>query len=281
MSKLLRAGFRRYFKSLLFWLALVASVVLGIISGFKVKEDAVFDDVFTVVGFILYAILLSLMIGREFGDRVIKNKIISGHTKGSIFVSEYILSVAVCLLLCSVSALIFALFNLDLFGRMLPELLVKSIVGYFLLIVSMITIIVSVCMLTSHRAGMAIAVLVLIIATCLVSYELDEMLERPEYYKQIEIVNGMATVVPGEQRNPNYIDRPLRDFYSFFKFIIPHGQAIDYLRMVYPWLEPINITLRLTEEETMLLNTLPFYSIGTTLAFFSLGYFGFKKKEQK
>lgn len=281
MSKLLRAGFRRYFKSLLFWLALVASVVLGIISGFKVKEDAVFDDVFTIVGFILYAILLSLMIGREFGDRVIKNKIISGHTKGSIFVSEYILSVAVCLLLCSFSALIFALFNLDLFGRMLPELLVKSIVGYFLLIVSMITVTVSLCMLTSNRAVMAIAVLVLILATFMISYELDDRLERPEYYMQIEVVNGVATVVRGEQRNPNYIDRPLRDVYSFFKFIIPHGQAIDYLRMVYPWLEPINITLRLTEEETMLLNTLPFYSIGTTLAFFSLGYFGFKKKEQK
>ena len=281
MCKLLRSGFRRYFKSLLFWLALAASVVLGIISGVRVREDAVFDDVFTVAGFILYAIMLSLMIGREFGDRVIRNKIITGHTKGEIFVSEYILSVSVCLLLCAVSAFIFALFNLSLFGRLLPELLVKSVIGYFLLIVSMITIIVSVCMLTSHRAGMAIAVLVLIIATCLVSYELDEMLERPEYYMQIEVVNGVSTIVRGEQRNPNYIDRPLRDVYSFFKFIIPHGQAIDYLRMVYPWLEPINVTLRLTEEETMLLNTLPLYSIGTAFAFFSLGYFGFKKKEQK
>lgn len=281
MSKLLRAGFRRYFKSLLFWLALVASVVLGIISGFKVKEDAVFDDVFTVVGFILYAILLSLMIGREFGDRVIKNKIISGHTKGSVFVSEYILSVAVCLLLCSVSALIFALFNLDLFGRMLPELLMKSIVGYFLLIVSMITVTVSLCMFTSHRAIMAIAVLVLILATFMISYELDDRLERPEYYMQLEVVDGIHTLVQGTEKNPHYIDRPLRDVYNFFKRIIPHGQAIDYLRMVYPWLEPINVTLQLTEEEASLLNTLPFYSIGTICASFALGYIGFRKKEIK
>ncbi len=281
MSKLLRSGFRRYFKSLLFWLAFAASIVLGILSGVRVKEDAVFDDIFTVVGFIIYAIFLSLMIGREFGDRVIRNKIISGHTKGSIFVSEYILSVAVCLLLCSVSAFIFALFNLELFCRMLPELLWKTIIGYFLLIVSMITVTVSLCMVISHRAFMAIAALVLILCSCMVSYELDDRLERPEYYMQLDVVDGMHVLVQGTERNPHYIDRPMRDVYNFFKRIIPHGQAIDYLRMVYPWLEPINVTLWISEEDSELLNILPLYSIGTACAFFALGYIGFKKKELK
>ena len=128
---------------------------------------------------------------------------------------------------------------------------------------------------------MAIAVLVLIIATCLVSYELDDRLERPEYYMQLEVVDGIHTLVQGTEKNPNYIDRPLRDVYNFFKRIIPHGQSIEYLRMVYPWLEPINIILSLTEEETGLLNILPLYSIGTICASFALGYIGFRKKEIK
>ena len=111
--------------------------------------------------------------------------------------------------------------------------------------------------------------------------ELDDRLERPEYYMQLEVVDGKHTLVQGTEKNPNYIDRPLRDVYNFFKRIIPHGQAIDYLRMVYPWLEPINVTLHLTEEEASLLNTLPFYSIGTICASFALGYIGFRKKELK
>ena len=38
MMKLLRAGYRRYFRNILFWIALVASAILGVASGYPLEE---------------------------------------------------------------------------------------------------------------------------------------------------------------------------------------------------------------------------------------------------
>ncbi len=282
MSKLLYAGFRRYFKSLLFWLALVASVVLGIISGIRAKEDYMLEDVYSLAGFVIYAILLSLMIGTEFGDGAIRNKIVTGHTKGIIFVSEYVVSVAVCLFLGAVSAAVFAVFNTSVFGRIPTELLVKSVIGVFWLVVSMISVTVCLGMLISHRAIIPIAAIVLIIISCFAVYGIEEQLNIPEYQIKFEKTDdGLWYGNYTNEKNPEYIDGPLRDIYTFLYRIMPHGQIREYLNMTGALFDPINISLSVPEEDSKILNALPFYSIGTIFVFTALGYVGFSKKQLK
>ena len=99
MMKLLRAGYRRYFRNILFWIALAASAILGALCGVRVKDDTRLDDMYIVVGFMIFAALIALMIGREFSDGGFRNKITSGHTKGKVFFSEYILALTICLIL--------------------------------------------------------------------------------------------------------------------------------------------------------------------------------------
>ena len=282
MSKLLRARFRRCFKSLIFWFSLIASLVLGFLSGVKVKEDHCLDDIYIIAGFVIYAILLSLMIGREFGDGAFRNKIISGYTKGKIFISEYIVSITVCIILCVVSASVFALFNIPLFDRIPTELLIKSIIGFTLLIVSMVTIVTSICMLIQYRAVMAVIAILLVLGSYMVSYTIKSELNNPEFLKKIEFVDGKPSVM-GEtlEKNPSYVDSPLREQYMFIVRILPHGQILEYMDMIEPLFDPINVLLDVADDDVKALNVLPFYSIGTILTFSFLGFVGFRKKSIK
>ena len=282
MSKLLRARFRRCFKSLIFWLSLVASVILGFLSGVRVKEDYTLDDIYIIAGFLIYAILLSLMIGREFGDGGFRNKIISGHMKGRIFFSEYIVSIVICLMLCMVSASIFALFNFSLFGRIPTELLLKSIAGFALLIVSMVTIIASVCLLIQYRAVMAIVAILLVLVSYMVSYTIKSELNNPEFVKKVEFVDGKPTITEETlEKNPSYVDSPLREQYIFVMHVLPHGQILEYMDIVEPLFDPITIYLSVAEEDAKILNVLPFYSVGTILTFSLFGFLIFRKKAIK
>lgn len=211
MSRLLYSGFRRYFKSYLFWLSLAGAIVLGVLSGVSVKERYVLDDWQIIAGFLMYAVLLSLMIGREFGDGSFRNKIITGHTKGKIFVSEYIVALTTCLILCAITAGVFALLNISLFQRISMELVAKAIIGFILFVISFITITVSLCMLIARRVVMVVVAILLVVSSCIVSYTIDDKLDAPEFVQQVQIADGDLEMENTMVKNPGYVDSPLRE----------------------------------------------------------------------
>ena len=281
MMKLLRAGYRRYFRNILFWIAAAASAILGFMSGVRVKEDTRLDDMYIVVGFIIFAALIALMIGREFSDGGFRNKITSGHTKGKVFFSEYILALTVCLILSFIATGAFAILNASAYGHILPGLLVKSIIGYVFLVASMVTMIFVVSVLLSKKAVSAVLALLLVFGLYLAAYQIDFELSRPEFQKEmVQREDGMWELTGGTEKNPQYIDSPLRENLTFIVNIIPIGQAIQYNEWVVPLFDPINVRILIGEEEK-LLNTMPFYSIGTTIVLLAGAYVVFRKKDFK
>ena len=281
MSKLLRAGYRRCFRNILFWIALAASALLGFASGARLKESAMLDDMYVIFGFLIFAAFTSLMIGREFSDGGFRNKITSGYTKGKVFFSEYIVVLTICLIYTLVAAGIVSLMNPSAYGNILPELLIKSIIGYLLLIVSMITIIFVVSVLISRKAVAAVLALLLVIGLYLAAYEIDFALSRPEFQKEmVQREDGMWELTGGTEKNPNYIDSPMRENLTFIVNVIPIGQAIQYNEWVAPLFDPINVRILMGEEEK-LLNTMPFYSLGTTIVLLAGAYVIFRKKDFK
>ena len=280
MMKLLRAGYRRYFRNILFWIALAASAILGAASGVRVKEDARLDDMYIVIGFLIFAALIALMIGREFSDGGFRNKIISGHTKGQIFLSEYILALAICLILSLVATGVFTIMNVSSYSNILPELLIKSSVGYVFLTISMVTMIFVMSVLISKKAISAVLALLFVFVSYFAISELTHELSLPEYQKEIVWGDGVIQFVEGTVRNPGYIDSPMREIVSFIVNIIPVGQAINYNDMVVPLFDPLNYRI-LAGEEMKLLNTYPLYSLGTTMALLAGAYIIFRKKDFK
>ena len=280
MMKLLRAGYRRYFRNILFWIALVASAILGVVSGMRVKEDAILDDMYVVVGFVIFAALIALMIGREFSDGGFRNKITSGHTKGQIFFSEYILALTICLILSLVATGVFAIMNVSSYSNILPELLIKSSVGYVFLTISMVTMIFVMSVLISKKAISAVLALLFVFVSYFAISELNLELSLPEYQKEIVWGDGVIQFVEGTVKNPGYIDSPMREIVSFIVNIIPVGQAINYNDMVVPLFDPLNCRI-LAEEEMKLLNIYPLYSLGTTVVLLAGAYLIFRKKDFK
>jgi len=281
MMKLLRAGYRRYFSNILFWIALVASAILGVASGARLKESARLDDMYVTLGFLIFAAFTSLMIGREFTDGGFRNKITSGYTKGKVFFSEYILALSACLIFTLVAAGTITLMNPSAYGNILPELLIKSIIGYLLLIVSMVTMIFVVSILISRKAISAVLALLLVIGLFSAAYEIDLALNRPEFQREmVQREDGMWELTEGTEKNLNYIDSPMRENLTFIVNVIPIGQAIQYNEWVAPLFNPLNIRILIGEEEK-LLNTMPFYSLGTTIVLLAGAYVVFRKKDFK
>lgn len=281
MLKLLHAGCHRYFKNILFWITLLASAILGFASGVQLKESAMLDDMYVIFGFLIFAAFTSLMIGREFSDGGFRNKITSGHTKANVFFSEYILALSACLIFTLVAAGIVTLMNPSAYGNILPELLLKSIIGYLLLIISMVTMIFAVSTLSSKKAISAVLALLLVFGLYLAAYQIDFELSRPEFQKElVQREDGKWELTGGTEKNPNYIDSPLRENLTFIVNIIPIGQAIRYNEWVVSLFDPLNIRILIGEEEK-LLNTMPFYSIGTTIVLLAGAYVIFRKKDFK
>ena len=281
MMKLLRAGYRRYFSNILFWIALGASAILGVASGARLKESAMLDDMYVTLGFLIFAAFTSLMIGREFTDGGFRNKITSGYTKGKVFFSEYILALSACPIFTLVAAGTITLMNPSAYGNILPELLIKSIIGYLLLIVSMVTMIFVVSILISRKAISAVLALLLVIGLYSAAYEIDLALNRPEFQREmVQREDGMWELTEGTEKNLNYIDSPMRENLTFIVNVIPIGQAIQYNEWVAPLFNPLNIRILIGEEEK-LLNTMPFYSLGTTIVLLAGAYVVFRKKDFK
>ena len=62
----------------------------------------------------------------------------------------------------------------------------------------------------------------------------------------------MWELTGGTEKNPNYIDSPLRENLTFIVNIIPIGQAIQYNEWVVPLFDPINVRILMGEEEKLL-----------------------------
>ncbi|MGN0250785.1 MAG: hypothetical protein ACI4EH_05420 [Oliverpabstia sp.] len=93
MYSLLKMILYRCRCSKLFWLALIASFAAGVVFGFSTSDfsfgqKGTFDDMFIVPLFVIECGFLSLMIGREYSDGTIRNKVISGKKRGEIYIAN-------------------------------------------------------------------------------------------------------------------------------------------------------------------------------------------------
>ena len=264
MMKLLRAGFCRYVKSHLFWISAVVAIILGLRSGIAVREDRMFNDIYTVFAFAIFAVLISLTIGREFSDGGFRNKIVVGHTRMQLFVSEYLMAILICLILTMLSATVFSLLNIPIFSRFIGEFLIKSIIGVILFLISMVVL------------------LLAIFVSFFVTDEINLNLNFPEYNKYIEMEDDGTPIITGEwEKNPAYVDSPQRELYTFILNTLPIGQSIQYVEMSSPMFSEQNVMLAIPEEEGRLLDTLPFYSVGNVIFWLAVGYGIFRKKHFK
>ncbi len=284
MSKLLRAGFRRYTRNILFWIGIVLSIGVGFYVGYETSDTSRVDDAYYLIPMFAYAVIVSLMIGREFSDGIFRNKITAGHSKGKIFVSEALLAISVCMLMFLLTSVCFAIMNMRMFKIIPTSVLVLIYVGIFLTTLAFVSLFVLISTSLSTKVISAILSLLLIFGFYFTAYEIVEITRQEEFHYAMEFdpETGKVGLSDELSPNPDYIGGPLRMVFEIADDTLPLGQFIQYADMLYPMFRLENGEVATVSNEDMTtLYTRPLYSLGLIIVLLGSGYIIFRKKDFK
>lgn len=273
MSRLFRADLRRLKKSRIFWGMLLAEglfMVMVCVSQYrnmlKWEEALSLDSVlFSAVYLpcILLAVICALFIGTEYSDGTIRNKIITGQTRGSIYFAGLFSCVVAAGAMMAAGFLTGAALGIPMFdkmemsGAMFACLLAESILNV-LVYASLYHMIALLC---DRKAYTAIICMALAFALLAAGAWVIARLSEPEY------IQGMLMTVDGVQDammepNPNYLSGTLREVFYWLLDLIPYGQCLEIAqRMV---VNPARMAA---------------ISVGWIVVINSAGFWFFKKKD--
>ena len=278
MTKLLSAGFYRLFKSRVFWIMLVICVLIQVlvcVDNFRYEQErpdnpVILDDiVFSIVpaiGFISSA-LISLLLGEEYSDGVVRNKLTVGHRRIHIYLSNLIVCTVGSFLTLVALFLSGGLLGFALFGGFTYETgtLLWLFLCSFLLTAALSAINVLVAMACQNKAVAVVVSLGLVLVMLFAGSYLDSFLDEPEmqYGAMVMDENGVMEFVDPVP-NPRYVSGMTRTVMAYAEDIIPMGQAVQ-----------IN-NLELERSARW-----PLFSAAVFIAVSALGYAIFKKKDIK
>lgn len=270
MSKLIFAGFNRLFKNKLFWICSATMLAIGLALPFVTDKDTKLERiffVFTIIVGIFSAVFTGLFIGTEYGDGTMKNKLIIGHSRVSIYLSN--------LFICAVAGIFMQIcFTLAICAVGIPRLGMPELkfsvlfFQYFISILSTVAfaaIYTMFGMLISTRSiGVVISILLAIFLTFFAVY-CNSSLHEPAYFDSYSYSDSSGnTIHESESPNPHYLSGTKREIYQFIYDFQPMGQS-----------------LQLTTLEMTNLNRLPLYSIAIILLTTGGGLIFFRKKDIK
>lgn len=247
MNNLLRAGIRRYTHNIVFWLSIVFTLVVSVISAQNAREFY-FDDFYCVLIFFAFAVLISWIVGRENDEGIFRNKVVSGHTKGQIYISELILGVGACLILFLLFATVFIAFNWYVFTKASLSVLIRIFLDSMLVNICFAIILVTLSCIITKRYIVAIVNIILVLTLIFASYTVQSIVEQDEYFIEYEyedkvVTDEFGTHIQQEEiegseykvKNPKYIDGFARDVCEVLYDILPYGHMTEYTYITNDW----------------------------------------------
>ena len=251
MRKLLSASFARLWRNKEFWVCMCFMLAFAIGTMLNACRMAIrdaslyqqssrcLDDYYfqfaLVIGFFC-AIFSGLFLGTEYSDGTLRNKIVVGHTRTDIYLSNLLVSFVSTLSFLPawmVGALV-AVPTLGLWQSPPAMLLVYLLIA-LLFIAVFSAIFTAVAMLCSSKAYTVVISMLLFLGLLIVSAYVDNKLNEPEMTNNVVITeNGMEMGAP--QPNPDYLSGTKRAVYEFVNDLLPTGQGAQmaYLKIAHP-----------------------------------------------
>lgn len=304
MTKLLRAGIRRYLHSFVFWLAIAITVVSAVMCGNHARA-LYYDDPYIIIVLAAAAAMVSWLVGRENGEGIFRNKLVSGHSKGNVFLSELILGIGACVLMYLLFAVIFLCFNSYIIGVVSTVPALKIFLSCMLATACFAAIFVTVSCLVPQRAIIAIINILLVFGLIFAVYTLQERLNQPEYYYECDyrevqytdeygnVHMQMEPVEDSERQieNNRYLDSPWREIFEVTNNVLPYSHFNDAEFIVGYWFGYTDYfgedtwensaNLEVTKESERMLTYNVIYSAVVLLVISGIGYISFRKKDLK
>ena len=238
MRKLLRANFARLWRDKIFWLALAVMAATGqsvfwaqypaLREGYSVRLEGPFM-IYVPVAAIVLSALCALFIGVDYSDGAIRNKLIAGHGRASVYLSNLAVCFAAAAMLCAAFMLAYLVPGVPVYGffscGLKPVLLCVLLgAGALAAFTALYTLI---AMLCPKRAYSAVACMLLALALLMCGVTVKSRLEEPEYYDGYSVTVNGVTQSEEAEKNPNYISGKTRAAYEFALDLLPGGQAVQ------------------------------------------------------
>lgn len=240
MTKLLSAYFLRLRKNYLFWGILAIGAGFAGFRLYSLMRDqldygipaSLNEAVFTYAQLIglTAAVFVSLFLGTEYSDGTIRNKLVSGCSRLSIYLSGLLTVCAASFLSLAAYWVVAIAVGIPMFGpwKLTTLELLVNVLGILLMTAAFCAIFTFIAMNCPHKAASAVLCILLFFALLMASTYIYSRLEAPEFISGYEMsVNG--EVVPTElEPNPRYLRAGQRTVYEFLRDLLPTGQSIQY-----------------------------------------------------
>lgn len=256
MSRLLSANFARLFKSGIFRLALAANVVFGVYLDveryFDIKRN---PDYYMELGemelgerflcadgiafsswmflMIVVAVIIGSFVGTEYSDGTIRNKLMVGHKRSTIYLTNFIVCAAAGLILHI--ELLAVILGLGKFLFTASYMSVGEIISYTLsgclTMIALSAILVFITMLIHNKAAGSVTVLIMVMLLIFAAAHIDDRIDAPEYYSGLTVVaiddEGMPVLEKEETKNQNYLEGTKRQVYQILYDALPACQFVQ------------------------------------------------------
>lgn len=310
MMKLLRAGLRRYVHSHIFLRAVIVTVAIAAFCGYEARKYY-FEDFYVMIFLIACAVLISWLVGREH-EEGFRNKVISGHTKGSIYFSELIMGTLGSVILYGLFAMVFLGVNSYIIGRVPVGIGIKLFLCGMMACACSTALVVTVSCMISRRAIVGLVSVLLIFALLFMSQTILSLLKRPEYFEKYDYEYTYKTdeegnthlemsVIEGSMHlveNPNYIKSPLRDILNAVCRLSPFTSIREAGNITYGWFgydRQVSVNsgntshtnweneadFSVSKDENAAVDVSIIFTSVELIAVGFIGYFLFRKKELK
>ena len=232
MIKLLKAGFFRLKKDVIFWLFIFLTIGMAGFTLFRYLSvegaylDKILNEFIMYIGLFI-AIFVSIFVGKEYGQGIIRNKIIVGHSRISIFLSNLIISIVVSLLCEIIYLIIVFLIGIPLFEQMQMSFSQFAIVllNTALIIISFCSIYNFITMICSEITISISICIILFVAMFVAQAALGLTANSRKYIEHAFWDNGNKYII-SQEPNPNYPgDENVKQARMLYLFI-PQGQAM-------------------------------------------------------
>lgn len=238
MRKLLRADFSRLFRDKVFLISCTFMFLTGAglplihyFNNLKNSEVRTVDSTCFVYAFlvpILLSIVTALFVGTEYSDGTMRNKLIVGHKRHCIYLTNLIVCTVAGVILCLSYLVPHTCFGLILLGKF-ETVMVKLFIYIglsFVLTTAFAALFVLISMLCHNKPYSTAGCILLVFALLFAGIRTTLALSEPEYYFGYSYTENGISATDEPKRNPNYLDGTKRQIYEFLNDFIPGGQAI-------------------------------------------------------
>ena len=266
MNKLISAGFTRLWKDKVFWIICIIMFMYGVSLSFKTDVNVPLEGIFfgfVIMGSIPTAVFCGMFVGTEYSNGTIRNKIIVGHSRYSVYFSNLIVNAIASILIAF--SYILALFIVGVprlgFFQVSAEHIVFYSFAAIMMIFALASIYTLLCLLITNKATSAVICILVSFALILSSTKIKSQLEE---IKSHESNINTSTAVEQLDISQDNLTITKQDLYQLLYDLVPTCQGMQIAMQ--------------TSDGTW---RLPVYSAGIIIINSGLGIFLFKRKDLK